>query len=151
MGHAYWSSSSSLPNMIKLSQTVRELWSAQGFGFRGYNYIMKIELSLLHVTCLLVLLYIPTKYYQNMSKGIQVMELTRMCLLTDGRTPCWSLYPPDWLSKPFTLCKNSADWHFEIFFLIFSKKIWFDTLCKLSQYPCSPFMLAMMNKFELTF
>ena len=41
MRHAYWSSSSSLPNIIKLSQTVWELWPAQDFGFRGDNYIMK--------------------------------------------------------------------------------------------------------------
>ena len=39
--HAYWSSSLSLPNIIKLSQTVWELWPAQDFGFRGYNYITK--------------------------------------------------------------------------------------------------------------
>ena len=39
--HAYWSSSSSLPNIIKLSQTVWELWPAQDFSFRGDNYIMK--------------------------------------------------------------------------------------------------------------
>ena len=41
MRHAYWSSSSSLPNIIKLSQTVWELWPAQDFGFRGDNYITK--------------------------------------------------------------------------------------------------------------
>ena len=39
--HTYWSSSSSLPNIIKLSQTVWELWPAQDFGFRGDNYITK--------------------------------------------------------------------------------------------------------------
>ena len=66
--HAYWSSSS--PPNIKLSQIVWELWPAQGFGFKGDNYITKIvELSLLHATGLLVLLFIPTKYYQNMPKG----------------------------------------------------------------------------------
>ena len=31
-----------LPNIIKLSQTVWELWPAQDFGFRGDNYITKI-------------------------------------------------------------------------------------------------------------
>ena len=41
MQHAYWSSSSSLPNIIKLSQTGWELWPAQDFGFRGDNYINK--------------------------------------------------------------------------------------------------------------
>ena len=34
--------------------------------------------------CLLVLLYIPSKYYQNMSKGIKVMERTRMHRQTDA-------------------------------------------------------------------
>ena len=39
--HAYWSSSSALPN-IKLSQTVWKLWPAQFFSFRGDNYIKKV-------------------------------------------------------------------------------------------------------------
>ena len=34
----------------------------------------------MHATRLQVLLYIPTKYYQSMSKGIKVMERTRMRL-----------------------------------------------------------------------
>ena len=50
------------------------------FLLQGDNYIMKTESSLLHATHLLVLLFIPTKYYQNMSKGIKVMERTRMSL-----------------------------------------------------------------------
>ena len=41
MQHTYWSSSSSLPNIIKLSQTVRELWPAQDFSFRRDSYIRK--------------------------------------------------------------------------------------------------------------
>ena len=41
MRHTYWSSSSSLPNIIILSQTVWELWPAQDFLFRGDNYIRK--------------------------------------------------------------------------------------------------------------
>ena len=41
MGHTYWSSSLSLPKIIKLPQTVWELWPAQDFGFRGDNYLMK--------------------------------------------------------------------------------------------------------------
>ena len=40
----------------------------------------KWELSLLHGTCLLVLLYISTKHYQNMSKIIKVREHTRFWL-----------------------------------------------------------------------
>ena len=39
--HDYWSSSSTLPNIIKLSQTVRELWLAQDFGFSEDNYTKK--------------------------------------------------------------------------------------------------------------
>ena len=130
MGHAYWCSSSSLLNIIKLSQTVWELWLAQDFGFRGDNYIMKIvrvvtlacniptglllhfyqtlskyalgyqsyglhktsvsgeittqqirkELSLLHATCLLVLLFIPTKYYQIISNSMGVTACTNFRL-----------------------------------------------------------------------
>ena len=38
---------------------------------------MKTELSLLLAACLLVLLYIPTKYYQSMSMGCKVMERKR--------------------------------------------------------------------------
>ena len=41
MSHTYWSSSLSLPNVIKLSQIVWELWPAQDFGFREDNYITK--------------------------------------------------------------------------------------------------------------
>ena len=41
MWHTYWSSSSSLPNIIILSQTVWELWPAQDFSFRGDNYKTK--------------------------------------------------------------------------------------------------------------
>ena len=37
MGHPYWSFSLFLPNIIKLSQTIWELWPAQDFGSRGDN------------------------------------------------------------------------------------------------------------------
>ena len=47
--------------------------------------MIETELFLLHVTHLMVLLHILSKYYQNMSKGIEVMERTRMRLRTDGR------------------------------------------------------------------
>ena len=87
MQQTYCSSSSSLPNTIKLPRTVWELWPAQDFDFRGDNNIMKIVrvISFLCKTCLLVRLLIPTKYYQNMSKGIKVMECTRMRRWTNGR------------------------------------------------------------------
>ena len=131
MGHAYWSSSSFLPNIIKICLKVSKLWSAQDFGFRGDNYVMKKvrvvslacdtpsgpllhfyktlskyvfgyqsygvhkslvsgeittwrrkkwELSLLHVTCLLVLLFISTKYYHIISNSMGVMACTRFRL-----------------------------------------------------------------------
>ena len=130
MWHAYWSSSSSLPNIIKLSQIIWELWPAQDFGFRGDNYITKTvrvvtltcniptgpllhfyqtfskyvlgyqsyglhkisasgeittqqikwELSLLHTTCSLILLFILTKYDQIISNSMGVMACTRFWL-----------------------------------------------------------------------
>ena len=147
--HVYWSSSTFLPNIIKVCLRVSKLWSAQGYGynfcFRGDNFIMiavrvfcfacdkptgpplhpyqmlsnyltqyksyglhKIlasggitayqrqwELSLLHATRLLVLFYIPTKYYQNMSKGIEVMD-AQGCVYgrTEGRHADKE-YPPN--------------------------------------------------------
>ena len=125
----FWTWYMSLSKIIKLSQTVWELWPAQDFGIRGDKYIMKVRkweyswtrhaywslsmlyqilskyfkqhtqefsleihsgevtrkqpqqrLSLLHVTHLLVVTNASTKYYQNMSKGIKVMECTRFWL-----------------------------------------------------------------------
>ena len=42
-------------------------WSIAHFGFRGDKCIKKWELSLLHTTPLLVLIYVSTKFYQNIS------------------------------------------------------------------------------------
>ena len=70
------------PNIIKLSQTVLEFWPAQDFGFRGDKYIEQ-ELSFLHVTLLLDLIYVPTKYYQIISNSIGVMSCIRFQL--EGR------------------------------------------------------------------
>ena len=81
MWHAYWSSSSFLQNIIKICVRVRKLRTAQDFGFRGDNYITKKwELSLLYVTCLLVLLLISTKYYHIISYSMSVMACTRFPL-----------------------------------------------------------------------
>ena len=73
--HACLSSSS--------SQTVRELWPAQDFGFRGDNYIRKI------VRVVSLARDIPTgppiyssHHYQNMSNRIKVMERTRMSTIS---------------------------------------------------------------------
>ena len=51
--------------------------ASQDFGFRGNNYIMK---KVLHVIRLLVLCFIPTKFYQHMSKVIKDTEHKRMRL-----------------------------------------------------------------------
>ena len=56
--------------VIKLSQTVWELWPAQDFGMRGDKYKMEKVTVLLNTTCLLVLIYGYTKYYQNISNHI---------------------------------------------------------------------------------
>ena len=44
----------------------------------------KVEQRFLHVTHLLDLIYMPTEYYQNISKGIKVIECTSFYLQTDG-------------------------------------------------------------------
>ena len=57
-----------LPIIIKLSQTVWELWPAEDFGFRGHKYIMKkvrvVSLAYIMPT---FLIFASTKYYQNIS------------------------------------------------------------------------------------
>ena len=78
MWHSYLTWYMSPPNIIKLSQTVWELWPAQDFGFRGDKYV-KQELFFLHAPLLLDLIYVPTKYYQIFSNSVGVMRkiLTR--------------------------------------------------------------------------
>ena len=53
--------------------------AAQGFGFRGDIYMTKTVrvVALARSSCLI---FISSKYYQNMSKGIKVMERTMMSL-----------------------------------------------------------------------
>ena len=75
-------------NIVQIFQSIWELWRAQAVpqnSTRGDNWKWrKWELSFLHLTRLLNLTYIPTSYYQNILKGIKVMEHTRMCLRTDA-------------------------------------------------------------------
>ena len=70
----------SLPNIIKLSQTLWELWPAQDFSFRGDKYIRKkVNLSLLHSTIsgpYLCLYPILSKYF----KSLKVMDCIRIRL-----------------------------------------------------------------------
>ena len=67
MGHAYWSSSS-LPNIIKLSQTVWELRPADYFSFRGDNYITK-TVRVVSLACNM-LIGPPSYSYQILSKYV---------------------------------------------------------------------------------
>ena len=46
----------------------------------------KGEQPFLHATHRLDPIYMPTKYYQNISKGIKVIERTSFCLRMDRRT-----------------------------------------------------------------
>ena len=131
--HAYWSSSSSIPDIIKLFHTVWKLRPAYNFGFRRDNYITKSvrvvslasdtcsgpylcfyqiiklfqtikkswnaqelgleirsgeisrkrteqELSFLHVTLLIDLIYVPTIYYHTISNSTWLMDCTRFGL-----------------------------------------------------------------------
>ena len=64
MWHFYMTWYMSLPNIFKLSQTVRALWPAQYFGFREHKCIMKTELSLACDTPTGTYLYL----YQILSK-----------------------------------------------------------------------------------
>ena len=61
---------------------------------------MKRGLSFLYATHRHDLFNKTVKYHQNIPNGIQVIERTRKCLWTDGRTddgwtPGSSLYPPN--------------------------------------------------------
>ena len=66
---------------------VLELLSAQAFHYKVHSREItqkdsKREQPFLHATHLPDLIYMPTKYYQNSSKGIKVIELTSFCLQT---------------------------------------------------------------------
>ena len=53
-----------LPKIIKVSQTVWELWPAPDFGIRGDKYIIEKVRVLLNTTCLLVLIYASSTYFK---------------------------------------------------------------------------------------
>ena len=51
-------------NIIKIFQTIKELWSAQEFGLEICSgEITKQELSFLCASILIDLIYVPIKYY----------------------------------------------------------------------------------------
>ena len=59
-----------------------------------YSKSKKGRLSFLYVTCRLVLLYISTKYHQNIPKGIQVIEQTRSFTPTPTGSIPKTICPP---------------------------------------------------------
>ena len=82
------SSSSFLPNIIKVCLRVSTFWSTQwcssDFYFRGDNYITKKARVVSLYVILLVLLFIPTKYYQIIPNSMGVMACTRFCFRGDN-------------------------------------------------------------------
>ena len=66
------------------------LLSAQAYPFKIHSREItqknsKEDNHCMHATHPLDLIYIPTQYYQNISKGIKVIEHTSFCLWTDGQ------------------------------------------------------------------
>ena len=111
MQRAYWSPSTFLPNMIKKCLRVSKLWSAQGWGYNisdsgeitTSTYRIQWELSLMHGTCLLVL-FIPTKYYQITSNSMGVtacrlFQLQGRQLHNQDSESCFSCMQPAYWSS----------------------------------------------------
>ena len=61
----------SLPNIFKLSQTIWELWPAQDFCFRGYEYIEK------KVRVVSLLCYIPAGTYLCLPNIIKIFHIIK--------------------------------------------------------------------------
>ena len=64
-----------LPNIIKIFQTIKKIWRAQGSGLdicsgEITRTSREQELSFLHTTLLLDLVYVPIKYYQIISNSM---------------------------------------------------------------------------------
>ena len=75
MQPAYCSKSMPLQNIIKIFQTIKRSLGEQDFGLGIYSVECKIkrtkqESSFLHVTLLLDLIYVPSKYYQIISDSM---------------------------------------------------------------------------------
>ena len=72
--HTYWSSSSFLPNIIKICLKASKLWPAQDFPFRGDNYTMnKVRLS-----------YTQHAYWSSSSSLPNIIKLSQTV---------WALWP----------------------------------------------------------
>ena len=87
MRQSTWPDIMSLPNtcIIKSFQTSMGVMACTRFWCQGRKvYNKESEMFLLDAACPLVLFFIPTKCYQNISKGIKVMEPTSMHLRNGG-------------------------------------------------------------------
>ena len=71
-----------LPSFVKISKRVLELLSGHGYlrkFSKGHNSIkMLAELQFLTSTYYLTMLYICTKFHENIAKGFRVIERTRL-------------------------------------------------------------------------
>ena len=73
---------------IKIFQNIKKLWSAQEFGLKICSGEItkkrtKQELSFLHATLLLDLIYVPTKYYQIAQKVLELWLAQDFCFWGD--------------------------------------------------------------------
>ena len=85
MRHPFCPLSMTLPNIIRIFQTIQKLQSAQNFSLEicsGERTRKRTEqeLSFLHATFLLDLIYAPNIYYQFTSNSMGVMASTRFLL-----------------------------------------------------------------------
>ena len=73
---------------IKIFQNIKKLWSAQEFGLKICSGEItkkrpKQELSFLHATLLLYLIYVPTKYYQISQTVLELWPAQDFCFWED--------------------------------------------------------------------
>ena len=83
-----------LPNIIRLFQTIKELQSAQvSLEINSGEITRKTteqELSILHATHLLDLIYVPTIYYQFTSNSLHKISASREILHYKESDSCLS-------------------------------------------------------------
>ena len=79
--------STNIEELRHLSSNVKYMLSPTKGGARFHEYFMQgTQLPFLHGKHRLDLIYMYTKYHQNISKGIKVIERTSFFLQTDRRT-----------------------------------------------------------------
>ena len=93
--------------IIKLSQTVWELWPAQDFGMRGDKYKMEKVTVLLNTTCLLVpylwLYQILSKYFKPHTQGFTLKFIQGRSLENNHGRCCLSCTWHAYCSIPMPL------------------------------------------------